>query len=92
MCTIVAKAPRTRPAGQRLDGGDRRAARAIAQQRDFADDHARQRPSDDRNTIVANMADFCATRRDKQKRNRRLALPQQHLAGSGPQRLNARRQ
>ncbi len=39
----------------------RRAAWATAQQR-AADDHARQRPSDDRNTI-ANMADFCATRR-----------------------------
>ncbi len=67
--------------GQRLDGGDRRAARAIAQ-RDFADDHARQRLAPMIATPRRRQHGRLALPIETENKNRRLALPQQHLAGS----------
>ena len=80
------------PARQRLGRNDRRDPRDVTQQGDFPDNLARSRLADLHHTISADVSYLGGTRRDKQKRHRRLPLLHEHLTGRSAQQLNPRRQ
>ena len=80
------------PARQRLGRGHRRDPRDFAQQSDLSDDLAGTRLPDGHHAVAIDVPDLGSARRDEQEGNGLLALLHQHLAGGGPQRLDARRQ